>query len=126
MSQAAVEEKTNETVRRAFDLIDIPALTVDEFAARLEKTGVTQTQLADLTGLSRLRIRKILRGDESTVASSGHMFGYLTLVLVLLESNLLKQSVIGSYTSLVKGLARLATEERAARVAKKKAVDMEN
>lgn len=81
------------SVRRQTDLITLPRISISDYARRLNKLELTQLQLSDMTGISRLRIRKLMDGDPSSADKEGNMFGYLVLLLLLLESGLLQTDV---------------------------------
>lgn len=70
-------------------LIKVPELSPEEFADRLAKVGLSQMQLHQISDISRLRLRAVLEKDPKTTKSTGTVFRYMTLLLILLESGIL-------------------------------------
>lgn len=70
-------------------LIEVPEITIDEFADRLGALGLSQLKLNKVSDVSRLRLRAILEKDSKTNKANGFVFRYMTLLLILLESGIL-------------------------------------
>lgn len=79
--------------RRSVDLIDIPDITADELAKRLDALKLTQSQIAALTDLSRLRVRKLMAGDPGSGKLDGHCYRYVYILLTLMESGVFEKAI---------------------------------
>lgn len=78
-------------------LIKVPEISLEEYSERLNKLGLSQMQLHQVSDISRLRLRSILEEDPKTAKSSGDVFRYMTLLLILLESGIMYEDICEDY-----------------------------
>lgn len=71
------------------NLKTIPNIPAKEYGERLTKLGFSQIMLSETLGISRARIRLLLNGDPQAFKITGLSYGYMTIILLLLEAGLL-------------------------------------
>lgn len=106
--------------RRSVDLIDIPDISTNELAARFEALKLTQSQIAQLTDLSRLRVRKLMAGDPGSGKLDGTCYRYVHVLLSLMESGIFEKTIETSWTyeDFERALSTIVRDKIAAEKAK--------
>lgn len=79
-------------------LIEVPEVSLDEFADRLNAVGLSQMKLHKMTDVSRLRLRATMEKDLKTAKPSGNVYRYMTLFLILLESGIMYEDAFENHS----------------------------
>jgi transcriptional regulator with XRE-family HTH domain len=92
-----IAPRNNKGKIARFELEELPLMSGAEFKERREATGVSQLQLTRLTDISRQRIARIERDDQSSLYHNADGLNYvprsLVLALIAIEEGILVKGV---------------------------------